>query len=431
MTKKWAYYNDVDSFACMWMKELIKVGAIAPGEVDGRSIAEVKPDDLRGFSQVHFFAGIGVWSYALRQSGWPDDRECWTGSCPCPSFSVAGRGRGFNDPRHLWPEFYRLVRECRPPVVLGEQVDAAIRKGWLDLVQADLEREGYALGKAVLGACSVGGPHRRQRLYFVAESSRLCDCGHGRAYHHGGSEDCMLCSCTGWVANPAGKGGQPLGGGPLQPGWAPVDADAFRGAYGMADSRCPGGPPRNPGSVGGPDSQESGAGEAAIPSRDGNIPASRLADPQDPHGRGEGGAWDAWRGTEEAGGPIPAVGVAEPGYGEGESRRVIWDSTPVLGPTNGFWARAAWLKCRDGRWRPVPRAAKPNIEPLADGIASDLGLMRLQHHPGHQDQEEEIFIYAPLIAKGKKRVGRLRGYGNAICAPVAEAFIRSYMETTT
>jgi hypothetical protein len=55
-----------------------------------------------------------VWSYALRLAGWPDDRPVWTGSCPCGPFSVAGKKLGFADPRHLWPEWFRLIGECRP-----------------------------------------------------------------------------------------------------------------------------------------------------------------------------------------------------------------------------------------------------------------------------------------------------------------------------
>ena len=94
----------------------------------------------------------------------------WTGSCPCQPFSAAGKGLGDQDPRHLWPEWYRLIRECRPDTVFGEQVAGAIGHGWLDRVSADLEAEGYAVGASVLGAHSVGAPHLRQRLYFVADA---------------------------------------------------------------------------------------------------------------------------------------------------------------------------------------------------------------------------------------------------------------------
>lgn len=67
-----AYYNEIDPFAAAWLRELIKAGHIAPGIVDERSIEDVYPDDLREFTRCHFFAGIGVWSYALRRAGWTD-----------------------------------------------------------------------------------------------------------------------------------------------------------------------------------------------------------------------------------------------------------------------------------------------------------------------------------------------------------------------
>ena len=174
-----AYYNEHDPFAAAWLRELIKAGQIAPGIVDKRSIEDVRPDELAEFSQCHFFAGIGGWSHALRLAGWPDARPVWTGSCPCQPFSAAGKQAGVKDERHLWPEFFRLIRECRPDVLFGEQVAAAVRHDWLDLVSTDLEGEGYAVGSVVLGAHSVGAPHLRQRLWFVADrdSSRR---GEGR-----------------------------------------------------------------------------------------------------------------------------------------------------------------------------------------------------------------------------------------------------------
>ena len=162
-----AYYNEIDPFAAQWLRNLIKAGHIADGEVDERSIKDVKPDDLREFTQCHFFAGIGVWSYALRRAGWEDSRPVWTGSCPCQPFSSAGTKAGFDDERHLWPNFQSLIEQCRPSVVFGEQVDAAVKSGWWDLVATDAEAMGYAAAAAVIPASAVGAPHMRHRLWFV------------------------------------------------------------------------------------------------------------------------------------------------------------------------------------------------------------------------------------------------------------------------
>ena len=167
-----AYYNELDPCAAGWLRALIADGHIAQGDVDERSIADVSPADLVGYTQCHFFAGIGGWSYALRLAGWPDDRPCWTGSCPCQPYSAAGKGRGAADPRNLWPVWLPLIRECRPVRVFGEQVASAIGHGWLDAVSADLEAEGYTIGATVLGAHSVGAPHIRQRLYWVSHAER-------------------------------------------------------------------------------------------------------------------------------------------------------------------------------------------------------------------------------------------------------------------
>lgn len=165
-----SYYNEIEPFAAQWLRNLIAAGHIAPGDVDERSIVDVRPDDLAGYSQCHFFAGIGGWSLALRLAGWPDNRPVWTGSCPCQPFSDAGRLGGFADERHLWPIWRRLISKCGPSVVFGEQVESAAARAWLDLVCSDLEEAGYAFGAGVLPAASVGAPQGRHRTWFVADA---------------------------------------------------------------------------------------------------------------------------------------------------------------------------------------------------------------------------------------------------------------------
>jgi len=152
-------------------------GLISKGFVDERSIVDVKPGDLGGYDQCHFFAGIAGWSLALQLAGW-GDRPVWTGSCPCQPFSCAGKRQGAADKRHLWPEFYRLIRECHPRTLFGEQVGGTLGKQWLAGVYADLEMAGYVVPKDDRGnylaydlcAASVGAPHIRQRLWWVAHA---------------------------------------------------------------------------------------------------------------------------------------------------------------------------------------------------------------------------------------------------------------------
>lgn len=163
-----AYYNENDPYAAQWLRNLIEAGHIAPGDVDDRSILDVRPADLVGYTQCHFFAGIGGWSLAARLAGWPDSRPLWSGSCPCQPFSVAGKRAAQSDARHPWPVLFELIRALRPNVFVGEQVAAAVGKDWLDGVYSDLEGIDYACGAAVVPACAVDAPHRRDRLWFMA-----------------------------------------------------------------------------------------------------------------------------------------------------------------------------------------------------------------------------------------------------------------------
>lgn len=169
------YYNEYDTKAAAWLRELIRAGEIPPGDVDTRSILEVSPHDLTGYTQHHFFAGIGGWSLALKLAGWPVDRPVRTGSCPCQPFSAAGKQLGTADDRHLWPVFRDILTFLDPATTFGEQVASALGREWLAGVRADLEGVGYAVGAADLCAAGVGAPHIRQRLFWVAHPAK-----HGR-----------------------------------------------------------------------------------------------------------------------------------------------------------------------------------------------------------------------------------------------------------
>ena len=180
-----AYYNEIDPYCCEWLELLMFMGLIPEGRVDSRPVQKVKPEEIKGYAQVHLFAGMGGWPCALRMAGWPDERGIWTGSCPCQPFSVAGKGGGTKDRRHLWPHMYRLVRGGRPAVVMGEQVAGKAGYAWFDGVGADLEKEGYE-GRAVdIPACGVNAPHIRNRVYWIAR-----DGGVSHAQGIGWKEEC-------------------------------------------------------------------------------------------------------------------------------------------------------------------------------------------------------------------------------------------------
>lgn len=185
-----AYYNEHDPYAAAWLERLIAAGEIAPGDVDTRDILDVRPADLDGYTQCHFFAGIGIWSRALREAGWPDGRPVWTGSCPCQPLSAAGAGLGFDDDRHLFPGWHWLIEQQRPETVFGEQVASALGLDWADLVQAAMEATDYVCGFVDTCAAGFRSFHIRQRLYFAAEDQRPADGGLGnsdRSVSNGGS----------------------------------------------------------------------------------------------------------------------------------------------------------------------------------------------------------------------------------------------------
>lgn len=103
-----------------------------------------------------------------------------TGGFPCQPYSAAGKRLGKADDRHLWPEMLRAIREIQPRYVVGENVYGLVN--WnggmvFEEVQTDLEAEGYQVQPVILPACAIGAPHRRDRVWFVANSK-----GHGQQF---------------------------------------------------------------------------------------------------------------------------------------------------------------------------------------------------------------------------------------------------------
>jgi DNA (cytosine-5)-methyltransferase 1 len=241
-----AYYNEIEPFAAAWLRNLIAAGHIAAGDVDERSITDVQPDDLKGYTQCHFFAGIGGWSLALRMACWPDDEHAWSGSCPCQPLSSAGQRKGHADERHLWPAFHRLIAECHPATVFGEQVAGKDGYEWLAGIRADLEGSGYACGAADLCAAGAGAPHLRQRLFWVAdcaserrrEAGGYCVGPEGRSGGRGAAWMADAISeriCRSGLGPAAGtaRGSQAA---ERQREWVRANAGAMHGTYGLGDA---------------------------------------------------------------------------------------------------------------------------------------------------------------------------------------------------
>lgn len=319
-----AYYNEIEPYAAEWLRNLIKAGNIPHGEVDTRSIVDVSPDELRGYTQCHFFAGIGGWGHALRLAGWPDDRPIWTGSCPCQPFSVAGKGAGTDDPRHLWPHFHRLITAVRPPVVMGEQVAGQAGYGWLDGVRADLERENYASRGVDIPACSVDAPHIRQRLYWIA--SDMGDAHDAGLEGHAGHGDGRIRR-----APEDGPTAQASGG-------HMADADQLVASQ---EREQRGGQQRGSG-------RDQGAGDDSNMA-DADYKSIRRGRPAEAHGTKTGDAREAqqWEWVR-----------ADTGSdGRGGS---------------GFWSDHIWLTGADGK----SRRSKPGLPLLAHGIPNRVGRLR-------------------------------------------------------
>nr|WP_246798315.1 DNA cytosine methyltransferase [Rhizobium leguminosarum] len=395
------------------MRNLIAAGHIAPGVVDERDIRDIKPSELRSFTQCHFFAGIGVWSYGLRLAGWSDDRPIWTGSCPCQPFSASGKRSGFDDERHLWPSWQHLIHECGPAIIAGEQVASKDGYAWLDLVQSDLEGMDYACGAVVSPSAGYGAPHERHRQFFGAQ--RLDDATgarHVRSFDRSegkARDETRLCvpgarsgiewlavsksvsGGTGFRDHGSSWGGFTVArdGGTVQP-----LADTYIPGFGIG------------GRIG-----FAGAGEARSQYVDGGSISvvgvahdARLQEQQRERGipREASGAFSG-QAAERTSASTSSVAdssrgqLSQPiGRPEGGNGVATVDAgSEGTGPTNGFWRDADWIFCRDERWR----AIEPGSFPLAHGATA--------------------------------RVGRLRGYGNAINAYQTKAFIEAFAESIT
>lgn len=364
------YYNEFDPKIAAWLRQLIADGHIPAGEVDERSIEDVKPGDLRGFVQCHFFAGIGGWSHALDLAGWPRDQRVWTGSCPCQPFSAAGQSAGFADERHLWPAWQHLIAQCRPPIVFGEQVASKAADVWVDLVHTDMENMGYAFGCVPFPSAGIGAPHIRDRNYWVAHTEREGLERFRGSFDINGKEGREI------TARYSSESGD-------------IDRMADRNG-----ERC----------------RE--AGNCSFQTRE----AERIECDSNFSGLANSMREQEHEKQQES-------SEAERGrMSDQSSGRGVDDSGANASPLHGFWRSADWLLCTDGKWRPVESAN----ERMADGVPEDLGFIRIESYPDRPYEERLGFF--PLIQKGRNRSMRLKGYGNAINPHQAAEFICATVE---
>lgn len=332
-----AFYNEPDPYAAAWLENLIAAGHIAPGVVDRRPIQEIEAFELAGFTQCHFFAGIGIWSHALRRAGWSDDRPIWTGSCPCQPFSAAGQRKGISDERHLWPYWHQLIDQRRPAIIVGEQVASKDGLGWFDLVSTDMEVSDYAVAAADLCAAGFQQAHIRQRLYFVG----LADDA-GERCHRGEN------------STKSGRwNGSENGGG--------VERLAHHHHHPRLEGR------REPGSE---------SSDQLPPGADGLV--GRLAERGSSAGDGSSARSGADGGVEYSNqssqhGRAPSREQSVCNLGDGTDQK---SDSGNSGQIASRWLDVDWLLCRNPDGEPSWRPVEAGTFPLAHGIASRMGKLR-------------------------------------------------------
>jgi DNA (cytosine-5)-methyltransferase 1 len=365
-----AYYNEYVPEMAAWIRELIKEKLIPDGDVDTRSIVDVTTNDVKGYTQQHYFAGCAGWSIALRMAGWPDDRPVWTGSTPCQPWSTAGHNKGFKDERHLWPDFFRLIQAHKPSVLFCEQVSNKDSLAWLDVVLNNLEDEDYETIPISVPCCLVGAPHKRERLYIVADTFSQRREGRGL----------QLQSRESRIENlETSRRGAPSNVG---------NTNSARGR-------------RNSGSVLSEEGESTGkwfkcrnitncAEPEGSASELGNSDCAGLEERKDQSSNQGSKLSSARRACSPS---FVERGISGSARTEHDSRSPgIPEAEPTAGPTNGEWRIADWLYCTDGRWR----CTEPNVPVLA--------------------------------SKFPNRAHFVRGYGNAIVPALASEVIKAYME---
>jgi DNA (cytosine-5)-methyltransferase 1 len=386
------YYNEFEKETASWIRNLSEAGVIPQGVIDERSIRDVLPADVMGYDQCHFFAGVAGWPLALKLAGWPEGEPIWSASCPCQPYSAAGKQRAQNDERHLWPTFFELVKNIKPARIVGEQVDGAIRFGWLDGIQSDLEKEGYEFGAAVLPACSVDTPHRRYRIFWCAslDVAKGQRCGEAGRRFNGQEKRIGSGREADGLAEPKGCGRcERITGNQISQKCTPSCGEKEQLQGGWRNDYWHGGE------------------------------IDQLAEPEYPRWAETGSGHEVNPGSEfEQGRDIGSMDDTEI---EGGRQREQRRNKKLGRPSEEF------IYCRDGKYRRI----EPSILPLAHGIPRDMGRVRsILEGMGFSAAEVKRMLRRPrslLALAGRNRVIRLKSYGNAIVPILAAKFIQAFM----
>lgn len=445
------FYNDNDPRICAWLEELQSSNLIPKGKVDGRDIRKLKSKDLRGFTQHHFFCGIGGWPAALELAGWPTDRPVWSASLPCQPWSAAGKQKGTKDERDLCPAFLELVRELRPETIFGEQVASNLTVGcigdtdgeseeegspilrgfekligtidgetdektsvWLDRVSDELEKEGYTIGAVVLPACSVGAPHRRYRIFWVANRQ---DIKHERSrdsrqwregFANCGDVSLSDAECSERRALNGSCGDEGRNGLPQrEEGPGRIGVDSEDGKLENSDSRRwnarrPEPRPSEAGSQPGFSGQNISVGQS---DSSGSQPGQQAAQ-RNGH----------WHSAEPASGELAKSsqsGLEMEGHSKHEQgQNGIWQAS-LTGDASrrGYWSNFELCHFTDGKIRRIEPGTFPVAPRLPKGMV-----------PGSNPSLSEV------QNTFEARSWRLHGYGNSIVIQLAAEFLKSCME---
>ena len=426
------YYNENDPKAAAWLRELIAAEIIPAGDVDERSIIDVRPHELTRYTQQHFFAGIGGWSLALRLAGWPADLPVWTGSCPCQPFSAAGNQRGLDDERHLWPEFLRLIAKCKPAIIFGEQVCSVA-------VTGKQQGKGCSLSE-IISVSQLSAPRKASSIQKgrSIRSGQALD-GFAEAYRRGllrgewdsvqsgwwanmgqsivGSDKPIVGICSQQYQDSAARGEQRDGGlGRCE------NARNCQGDNGKADSSIERAlrkarqefdeAVRGAWSAGVRIDLESigyAFGASDVPAASVGAPHIRqrlfwVADSDGSKLRNRG--LQCRRGLLQQPKDEATRGLADTEHNDGRSDQ----QSRLEGHCAGAWSDYDSIPCLDGKARRVESGTFPLVAGIPKGVvpSGDPSLQEVQ-------------------ATAEGRVMRLRGYGNSIVPQVAAEFIRAFM----